>query len=289
MNVAPTLFLIANNLSMVSKSDIENFWTRGDIFSRVHQAMSDAGLINKKLNIEDLFPIDQYHARGIAATVDLGKRMPIKKNQRILDIGCGLGGPARYYANEYECIITGIDITPSFIEIGNEFNKITSMSNKVELKIGNGEILDFENETFDGAYSQHVTMNISNREKFFTEAFRVLKKDGFFAFTEHGLGQEGDPIFPLPWADSSEMSFLLPPQKTISILKDTGFSDIKIIETADKYISGYEKLIKLKTENKNPVLGIHVIGGDSMNERSTNSMKSIKENRTLPFEIVCKK
>ena len=274
---------------MVSKSDIENFWTRGDIFSRVHQAMSDAGLINKKLNIEDLFPIDQYHARGIAATVDLGKRMPIKKNQRILDIGCGLGGPARYYANEYECIITGIDITPSFIEIGNEFNKITSMSNKVELKIGNGEILDFENETFDGAYSQHVTMNISNREKFFTEAFRVLKKDGFFAFTEHGLGQEGDPIFPLPWADSSEMSFLLTPQKTISILKDTGFSDIKIIETADKYISGYEKLIKLKTENKNPVLGIHVIGGDSMNERSTNSMKSIKENRTLPFEIVCKK
>ena len=274
---------------MVSKSDIENFWTRGDLFSRVHQAMSDAGLINKKLNIEDLFPIDQYHARGIAATVDLGKRMPIKKNQHILDIGCGLGGPARYYANEYECIITGIDITPSFIEIGNEFNKITSMSNKVELKIGNGEILDFENETFDGAYSQHVTMNISNREKFFTEAFRVLKKDGFFAFTEHGLGQEGDPIFPLPWADSSEMSFLLPPQKTISILKDTGFSDIKIIETADKYISGYEKLIKLKTENKNPVLGIHVIGGDSMNERSTNSMKSIKENRTLPFEIVCKK
>ena len=274
---------------MIGKSDIENFWTRGDIFSRVHQAMSEAGLINKKLEIEELFPIDQYHARGIAATVDLGKRMPIKKNKRILDIGCGLGGPARYYAKEFECTITGIDITPSFVEIGNEFNKLTSMSDNVELLVGNGETLDFDNETFDGAYSQHVTMNIANREKFFSEAFRVLKKDSFFAFTEHGLGPEGNPIFPLPWANSLEMSFLLPPQKTISILKDTGFSDIKIIETAEKYISGYEKLIKLKSENKKSVLGIHVIGGDSMNERSKNSMESIKENRTLPFEIVCKK
>ena len=274
---------------MISKSDIEKFWTRGDIFSRVRQAMSESGLVNKDLEIEDLFPIDQYHARGIAATVDLGKRMPIKKNKRILDIGCGLGGPARYYAKEFECIITGIDITPSFVEIGNEFNKLTSMSDNVELLVGNGETLDFDNETFDGAYSQHVTMNISNREKFFSEAFRVLKKDSFFAFTEHGLGPEGNPIFPLPWANSLEMSFLLPPQKTISILKDTGFSDIKIIKTAEKYISGYEKLIKLKSENKKPVLGIHVIGGESMNERSRNSMQSIKENKTLPFEIVCKK
>ena len=274
---------------MISKSDIENFWTRGDVFSRVHQAMSETGLINKKLEIEELFPIDQYHARGIAATVDLGKRMPISKNQKIIDIGCGLGGPARYYAKEFKCFITGIDITPSFIEIGNEFNKLTSMSDNIQLLVGNGEILDFTNETFDGAYSQHVTMNISDRKKFFSEAFRVLKKDSFFAFTEHGLGPEGNPIFPLPWADSSEMSFLLPPKTTISILKDTGFSDIKIIETADKYISGYKKLIGLKSENKKPVLGIHVIGGDSMNERSTNSMQSIKENRTLPFEIVCKK
>ena len=85
------------------------------------------------------------------------------------------------------------------------------------------------------------------------------------------------------------MSFLLPVEKTLSILKQTGFSDIEIVETADKYISGYEKLIKPKPDNKNPILSIHVIGGDSMNERSNNSMQSIKENRTLPFEIVCKK
>ena len=274
---------------MDNKKDVEAFWTRGDIHSRIHLAMTKANLIDQKLEIKELFPIDQYHARGIAATVDLAKRMPIKKNQSILDIGCGLGGPARYYAKEFECIITGIDITPSFIEIGNEFNKITSMSNKVKLKIGDGEILDFKNEIFDGAYSQHVTMNISDRKKFFSEAFRVLKKGSFFAFTEHGLGAEGNPIFPLPWADTEEMSYLLPPEQTILLLKEIGFSNIEIIDTGDKYILGYEKLTKSSSEKKKPILGIHVIGGESMQERSMNSMKSIKENRTLPFEIVCRK
>ena len=108
--------------------------------------------------------------------------MPIRENQSILDIGCGLGGPARYYAKKFKCHITGIDITPSFIEIGNEFNKLTSMSSMVELNVGNGEKLEFKNEIFDGAYSQHVTMNISDRIKFFSEAYRVLKKGSFFCF-----------------------------------------------------------------------------------------------------------
>ena len=135
---------------MTSSNNLEEFWTRGDIHSRVRKAMIEANLIDKKLDIEDLFPIDQYHARGIAATVDLGKRMPISKNQKILDIGCGLGGPARYYAKQFECLITGIDITSSFIELGNEFNKLTSMSDKINLKIGNGEILEFDDSTFDG-------------------------------------------------------------------------------------------------------------------------------------------
>ena len=79
---------------MKNKIEVEAFWTRGDIHSRIHSAMTKANLIDKKLEIEELFPIDQYHARGIAATIDLGKRMPIKKHQCILDIGCGLGGPA---------------------------------------------------------------------------------------------------------------------------------------------------------------------------------------------------
>ena len=132
-------------------------------------------------------------------------------------------------------------------------------------------------------------MNIKNRKEFFLEAYRVLKKETFFAFSEHGLGPEGNPIFPLPWADTSKMSFLLSPESTISLLEEVGFYDIQIIETSEKYISGYEKMIDNESKKDKPILGIHVIGGATMKQRSINSMKSIKEKRTLPFEIVCKK
>jgi hypothetical protein len=132
-------------------------------------------------------------------------------------------------------------------------------------------------------------MNVAQRDRFFSEAYRVLKKGSFFAFTEHGLGPLGNPIFPLPWADTKSMSYLLPPEETILLLKKTGFTDIEIIETGDKYMSGYEKLVNQSNDKTPPTLGIHVIGGPSMIERSKNSLKSIKEKRTLPFEILCKK
>ena len=162
------------------------------------------------------------------------------------------------------------------------------------------DALPFPDSSFESIsafdFLEHVprTATISNTGVFpfihvMNEIYRVLKKGSFFAFTEHGLGPEGDPIFPLPWADNQEMSFLLPLENTNAILKEIGFQKIKIVETGDKYIAGYEKLIQKQPKSEKPTLGIHVIGGSSMHERSINSMRSIKENRTLPFEIVCEK
>ena len=267
--------------------NFEEFWTRGDVHERVKIALKEANLLEKKLEIEDLFPLDQYHARGIAATIELADKLNFSKNSTIIDIGCGLGGPARYFSKRFNCNVYGIDITEAFIEIGNYFNKLTQIDHQVKLLKGDGENLPYQTEFFDGAVSQHVTMNIENREQFFNEAFRVLKKGAIFGFSEHGLGTKGSPIFPLPWADNEDMCFLKTPEYTKSLLKKIGFKNIKIISTGGKYISGYNSLLKKGQSNEKPTLGIHVIGGDSMLERSKNSMQSIIENRTYPFEIIC--
>ena len=267
--------------------NFEEFWTRGDLHERVNIALKEANLLEKKLEIEDLFPLDQYHARGIAATIELADKLNFTKNSTIIDIGCGLGGPARYFSKRFSCNVYGIDITEAFIEIGNYFNKLTQIDHQVKLLKGDGENLPYQTEFFDGAVSQHVTMNIEDREQFFNEAFRVLKKGAIFGFSEHGLGTKGSPIFPLPWADNEDMSFLKTPEYTKSVLKKIGFKNIEIISTGEKYISGYNSLLKKGQSNEKPTLGIHVIGGDSMLERSKNSMQSIIENRTYPFEIIC--
>ena len=168
--------------------NFEEFWTRGDIHERVNIALKEANLLEKKIEIEDLFPLDQYHARGIAATIELADKLNFAKNSTIIDIGCGLGGPARYFSKRFNCNVYGIDITEAFIEIGNYFNKLTQIDHKVKLLKGDGENLPYQTEFFDGAVSQHVTMNIEDREQFFNEAFRVLKKGAIFGFSEHGLG-----------------------------------------------------------------------------------------------------
>ena len=269
--------------------EIDKFWTRGNLKERIKNALNEAGLNKDDLKIEDLHPIDQYHARGILATKELAEKVNVKENQTIIDVGCGLAGPARYFANKFKCNVFGIDITPAFIEVGIDFNKKTKMDDKVSLEVSDGHTLPFDNNKFDGAISQHVTMNINNRERFFSEIYRVLKNDTFFAFSEHGLGPKGNPIFPLPWADNKEMSFLIEPSLTLQLLTKIGFKKISFLETGKKYMEGYEKSLKTRNSSQIPTLGMHVIGGPTMFERQKNSMLSIKEKRTLPFEIICYK
>ncbi len=104
-------------------------------------------------------------------------------------------------------------------------------------------------------------------DNFFEEIFRVLKKDTFFAFSEHGLGPKRNPIFPLPWADNEKMSFLIEPDETKELLKKIGFKKISFLESGEKYLEGYKKSIKAKDSSKLPILGMHVIGGSTMFER----------------------
>ena len=268
---------------------VHEFWTRGNLKERVKIALKKANLNKKSLKIEDLHPIDQYHARGIEATKELAEKLKVDKSHKIIDIGCGLGGPARYFAKHFQCKVTGVDITPSFIEIGNDFNKRTNMDHKVTLKVSDGDTLPFNNDEFDGAISQHVTMNVKNRELFFSEIYRVIKINSFFAFSEHGLGPKGNPTFPLPWADNEDMNFLKTADSTIEILKKIGFKNIALVETGEKYMQGYQKILKRNKKTKVPIMGMHVIGGPTMFERQKNSLLAIKEKRTFPFEIICYK
>ncbi len=115
----------------------------------------------------------------------------MKGGDHLLDIGCGLGGPARYFAERFGCRVTGIDITPGFVEAANRLTALVGLEGQVTVQQGDGQRLPYADSIFDGAYTQHVTMNIADRGGFFGEVYRVLKPGAFFALTEHGLGSTG--------------------------------------------------------------------------------------------------
>jgi SAM-dependent methyltransferase len=242
-----------------------------------------------RLTIEDLAPVDHFHARGFPATVELADLLPVRPGQHILDIGCGLGGPARYMAKRFQCTVSGIDITEPFVEAANKLTALLRMQGQVKIVHGDGHRLPYPDSYFDGAYTQHVTMNVADRAKFFAQAFRVLKPGAFFALTEHGLGPEGNPHYPLPWSEDGAGAYLISPSHTRVVLEQTGFEDVAISNSGAKYVAGYKSAIEKAETGTLPPLGTHLLLGDNALQKTRNAARNIEEGRTQPIQVVCRK
>lgn len=274
---------------MTQEQSISDHWGSGDVYSRIIEAMKAAGIDRDSVTVEQLAPVDHFHARGFPATVELADALPIKAGQRLLDIGCGIGGPARYLAQRFECKVDGLDITAPFVDAGNKLTGLTGMKDAVKIVHGDGQKLPYADATFDGGYAQHVTMNVPNRAAFFDEAFRVLKPGAFFALTEHGLGEIGDPHHPLPWSKDGSGAYLVRPADTVDFLEKSGFSDIQVTDTGEKYLQGYLRAIELAEKGEAPSFGVHILLGKLAPQIVRNAARNIEEGRTHPVQIICRK
>ena len=268
---------------------IAEHWAKGDVYALIVDALKRAGKDLGNLSVEDLAPVDHFHARGLPATVELADALPVHPQHHLIDIGCGIGGPARYMAKRFQCRVSGIDITPPYVEAGNKLSALLGMQQQVRIVLGDGEHLPYADEQFDGGYSQHVLMNISDRPAFYAEAFRVLKHGAFFGLTEHGLGPIGDPYHPVPWSTDGSGEYLVPPHETRALLEAAGFTDILMQDTGPKYLAGYRKALELAARGELPILGIHLLLGKDAIDKTRNSARNIEEGRTHPFQVVCRK
>ena len=274
---------------MTSANAIADHWGRGDVYGLIVSALNKLSMPLEGLTVADLAPVDHFHARGLAATVELADQLPIKAGQHIVDIGCGLGGPARYIAKRFQCTVSGVDITRPFVEAANKLTTLVRMEGQVKIEHGDGQRLPYSNATFDGGYTQHVTMNVADRARFFAEAYRVLKPGSFFALTEHGLGANGDPHYPLPWSSDGSGAYLVTPSRTRAFLERAGFEDIVVEDTGAAYVAGYKVMIEKAEKGALPPLGIHILLGETAFDKIRNAARNIEEGRTHPIQLICRK
>ncbi len=274
---------------MTDNNAIVDHWSQGDVYGRIVTALQAAGKDLDALTIADLAPVDHYHARGFQATVELADKLTIAANDHILDIGCGVGGPARYLAERFGCRVTGLDITAPFLDAAKRLTDLVGLGDRVAFHLGDGAVLPFDDGAFDGATALHVTMNVADRAGFYGEAFRVLRPGAFLALTEHGRGPAGDPVYPVPWSDDGGGSYLIPPAETVALLEAAGFEAVAVEDTGPKYLESYRNAIALADRGGRPVLGLHVLIGDDAGPKIANASTNIAERRTAPIEVICRK
>jgi SAM-dependent methyltransferase len=274
---------------MTNAKTIADHWGRGDVYGLIVSALNKMSKPLESLTVEDLAPVDHFHARGFPATVELADRLPLKAGQHIVDIGCGLGGPARYMAKRFQCNVSGVDITEPFVAAANKFTALLRMERQVQIERGDGQHLPYADSTFDGAFTQHVTMNVADRLAFFAEAYRVLKPGAFFALTEHGLGEKGDPHYPVPWSMDGSGAYLVTPSETRALLQQAGFVDIQMEDTGAKYAAGYKAAIEKAQKGELPPLGVHLLMGETAPQQTRNALRNIEEGRTHPIQVICRK
>jgi SAM-dependent methyltransferase len=274
---------------MADANAIAGHWAKGDVFALILSALEKAGKAPEGLTVDDLAPVDHFHARGFPATVELADQLPVKAYDHILDIGCGLGGPARYFAKRFGCRVSGIDITPGFVEAAIRLTALVDLEGQVAIEQGDGQQLPYADSTFDGAYTQHVTMNIADRGGFFGEVYRVLKPGAFFALTEHGMGPTGEPHHPVPWSEDGSGAYLTSPSQTRTLFETAKFERIEMENTGHKYLAAYNKVMELAAQGALPPLGIHILLGENAREKIRNAARNIEEGRTCPVQVICRK
>src|SRR5262249_12114096 len=139
-----------------------------------------AGKNVEQLGADDLAAIDEFHLGGREATQALAEFMHLRPGMHLLDVGCGIGGPARYFA-ERGCQVTGIDLTEEFVRVAESLSRRVKLNQKVTFRQASALELPFDADAFDGAFTIHVGMNIADKAGVFREVARVLKPGARFA------------------------------------------------------------------------------------------------------------
>jgi SAM-dependent methyltransferase len=196
-----------------------------DFEAALLDALRAAGKDPDALSVEDIGSLDQLHVGGRDATLALAQEADIRASDHVLDVGSGLGGPARTLAASFSCQVTGLDLSPEFCRVAQRFTERVGLADRVRFQHGSATDMPFGDRSFDVVWMHNVGMNIPDKESLYREIYRVLRPGGRLVFSEYMAGPEQPLIFPVPWAREASLSFLHAAEKIRELLRAAGFNE----------------------------------------------------------------
>jgi ubiquinone/menaquinone biosynthesis C-methylase UbiE len=275
---------------MSADHEIASHYARDDLLERLRAALVEDGADPDRPTIEALAHYDHFHSRGLEATVEIADALDIAPTDHLLDVGSGLGGPARYFARRFGCRVTGIDLTAPFCEVARHLTQLLALEQRVDFAHGNALAMPFGDARFDGAYSMNVSMNIADKGALYREVGRVLKPGAWLVFSELLRGAGAEPDYPTPWARSAQTSFLSTLEDTQRALRAAGFELAESRITLEQNLAfGARSRAAVARGEKPPHRAVQLVHPEIARAAAANTARGMADGRLVPVEIFARK
>ena len=275
---------------MSLEQTVSEHYSNKGLLDKIYKGLEKLGIDKNQLTQSDLSSFDEFHIGGSEGTLMLAEKLTMNASSSVLDIGCGIGGPARFLSSEFGCKVSGIDLTADFVNTGNSLTDQVGLSDKVKLIEASALNIPFADNSFDVSYMIHVGMNIADKDVLFSEAFRVTKPGGVFGIYDVMLIGNCELQYPLPWAVEEDGNAIASATDYISALIKAGFS-LKHEDDKTDFANGFfEKIsVSMGSSKGPPPVGLHLLMGDLTQQKIKNMAQLVKSGIIAPKILIMEK
>ncbi|MGB8191191.1 MAG: methyltransferase domain-containing protein [Chitinophagaceae bacterium] len=256
---------------------VEAHYHREGLYEKIVNVLNEQGIT--KVTRNDLAAVDEFHVRGVAVSLELAKEAGFDEDSTVLDVGCGIGGPCRMIADEFGCKVTGVDITAEFIRTAAGLSELVGLQHLTTFIQADALQLPFEDELFDAVWTQHVQMNIADKQRFYSEIKRVLKNRGRFIYYDIFSTGNGPLVYPLPWAGDESISHLITIPELEGLLAQLGFTKLHTKDQTAAGIEFFTNLLNKIAKDGPPKLGLGLLIGSDAGKKFSNLLNSLKDGK----------
>lgn len=258
-----------------------------NIASAIAESLRKAGKDIGKLTTADLATVDEFHIRGRQATLEIARSLNLNPGSHVLDIGSGLGGPARTLVETYGCRVTGIDLTQAFCDAAATLSDWVGLGDRVAFRQGDATDLPFAAGEFDAAMTINVSMNIARKDRMYAEAKRVLKAGARFAAYEILQGEGGDVLFPVPWAREPSISHLVTSDAMQSLLANAGFKIVEVQDSTEEAQRWFESMAARIATGAVPAVTFQTFLGNDFPTMARNQVANLRDRHIRTVTYIC--